>query len=254
MGLSIDDVVAQLKLTRTQVGAIEADHFDDLPGNTFARGFVRNYARLLQLDPEPLVAQLATQLPVERAQASLPHLTEEATFKVSSGGSRGRPLQLTMTVIAGLILGAGGVFWYLQQPAAPELNVSTAILTLPEVSAPVAQDVPLTIASEMASDVASAPLAQVQAMPASEVASAPVAGSGELRLLAEQDSWVQVTDANGNKLISEVLKAGTERTFGGTAPYRIKIGNSPKTQLYLRGQRVDLAQYSRSDVATLELK
>ncbi|AOX99579.1 RodZ domain-containing protein [Jeongeupia sp. USM3] len=260
LNLSIDDVVTQLKLTRGQVAAIEEDRFGDLPGNTFARGFVRNYARLLQLDPEPLVAQLAEALPVEREQASLPHLAEEATFSIGGGG-RGRPLQLTLTVIAGLIIGAGGVFWYLQQPAAPELNVSTTTLVLPEASAPADTVLPLSIASEMASEVASAPVAAPAAVPvtpapapASEVASAPVANSGEIRLVAEQDSWIQVVDAGGNKLISEVLKAGDERSLGGVAPYRIKIGNSPKTQLYLRGQRVDLAQYSRSDVATLELK
>ncbi|MBM3114844.1 helix-turn-helix domain-containing protein [Jeongeupia naejangsanensis] len=258
LGLSIDDVVHQLKLTRGQVTAIEEDRFGDLPGNTFARGFVRNYARLLHLDPEPLVARLTTELPVEREQASLPHLTEEATFNVGSIGSgRGRPLQLALVVIAGLIIGAGGVFWYLQQPAEPELNVTTAILTLPEASAPVeviASDA--VVASDVASEVASAPVAAaVTPAPASAAASAvAVAGNGELRLVVEQDSWIQVIDAGGNKLISEVLKAGDERSLGGVAPYRIKIGNAPKTQLYLRGQRVDLAQYSRSDVATLELK
>ncbi|WP_432721064.1 DUF4115 domain-containing protein [Jeongeupia wiesaeckerbachi] len=257
LGLSIDDVVHQLKLTRGQVAAIEEDRFGDLPGNTFARGFVRNYARLLQLDPEPLVAQLTIELPVEREQASLPHLTEEATFNVGGGSSgRGRPLQLALVVIAGLIIGAGGVFWYLQQPAAPELNVSTATLTLPEASAPVEVIASFVIASEVASEVASAPaVVATNTTPASAVASATaVIGNGELRLVVEQDSWIQVVDAGGNKLISEVLKAGDERTLGGVAPYRIKIGNAPKTQLYLRGQRVDLAQYSRSDVATLELK
>ncbi|GHD62903.1 RodZ domain-containing protein [Jeongeupia chitinilytica] len=258
LGLSIDDVVNQLKLTRGQIAAIEEDRFSDLPGNTFARGFVRNYARLLQLDPEPLVAQLTTELPVEREQASLPHLTEEATFSIGGGARVGRPLQLALVVIAGLIIGAGGVFWYLQQPAAPELNVSTATLTLPEASVPVELVASVPAASEVASEIASVPVATAAAQtetPASVPASAPAAvGNGELRLVVEQDSWIQVIDAGGNKLISEVLKAGDERSLGGVAPYRIKIGNAPKTQLYLRGQRVDLAQYSRSDVATLELK
>ena len=49
----------QLKFGARQLEALEADRFDELPGGTFARGMVRSYARLLKLDPEPLLARLA---------------------------------------------------------------------------------------------------------------------------------------------------------------------------------------------------
>ena len=53
--LTVDDVAHHLKLARRQVLAIENDEVDALPGPTFVRGFIRNYARLLRVDPVPLL-------------------------------------------------------------------------------------------------------------------------------------------------------------------------------------------------------
>ena len=55
-GLSVDDVALQLKLAPRQVQALEDDDFQHLPGRTFARGFARNYARFIQLDPDRVLA------------------------------------------------------------------------------------------------------------------------------------------------------------------------------------------------------
>lgn len=57
-GLTIAEVARYLKLTPRQIEAMEAGDFSHLPEATFARGFVRNYARLLKLDPQPLLAGL----------------------------------------------------------------------------------------------------------------------------------------------------------------------------------------------------
>ena len=57
-GLSIDMVAQHLKLAPRQVRALEDGDYEQLPGRTFVRGFVRNYARLMQLDAESIVAAL----------------------------------------------------------------------------------------------------------------------------------------------------------------------------------------------------
>ena len=58
-GLALADVAQQLKFSPRQLEALEQEHFEVLPGATFARGMVRSYARLLKLDPEPLVQRIA---------------------------------------------------------------------------------------------------------------------------------------------------------------------------------------------------
>ncbi len=57
-GLSVAAVAQQLKLAPRQIAAIEDGDYTKLPGRTFIRGFVRNYARLLRLDSDAVLAAL----------------------------------------------------------------------------------------------------------------------------------------------------------------------------------------------------
>ncbi|MBY0570364.1 MAG: helix-turn-helix domain-containing protein [Burkholderiaceae bacterium] len=54
-GWTVDQVATQLKITRHQILAIEADDYDVLPAPAIVRGFVRAYAKLLKLDSAPLL-------------------------------------------------------------------------------------------------------------------------------------------------------------------------------------------------------
>ncbi len=58
LGLSLGELASRLRLHPKQVAAIEAENLDALPGGTFLRGFVRNYAKELKLDPAPLLDDL----------------------------------------------------------------------------------------------------------------------------------------------------------------------------------------------------
>lgn len=49
------DVAVKLNLTVQALGHLESGNFAKLPGNTFARGYIRTYAKLLGIDQEPLV-------------------------------------------------------------------------------------------------------------------------------------------------------------------------------------------------------
>ena len=56
--LSVADISQQIKYGVKQIAAIEADDYAKLPGTTFVRGMIRGYAKLVQLDPQPLLAEL----------------------------------------------------------------------------------------------------------------------------------------------------------------------------------------------------
>ena len=55
-GLSITEIAQHLKLSPWQVEALEAGDYRRLPSPVFVRGFIRNYARLVKLDPAGLLA------------------------------------------------------------------------------------------------------------------------------------------------------------------------------------------------------
>lgn len=55
-GWSVAEVATQLNLTPMRLTQLEAGEFEKLPGNTFSRGYIRAYAKLLGLEQAPLVA------------------------------------------------------------------------------------------------------------------------------------------------------------------------------------------------------
>ena len=76
-GVTLEEAAARLRLMHRQIEAMETDDFDSLGQPVFARGFVRNYARLLGLAPETLLTRMegapADPAPVSRAEPPLPH-------------------------------------------------------------------------------------------------------------------------------------------------------------------------------------
>ncbi|MEK9594871.1 MAG: RodZ domain-containing protein, partial [Rhodospirillaceae bacterium] len=57
LGLTVDDVSATLRIRKTFIEAIEAGRSGDLPGMTYAIGYVRSYANFLKLDANATIEQ-----------------------------------------------------------------------------------------------------------------------------------------------------------------------------------------------------
>ena len=72
--LQLDQVSRELKISTRFLEAIEEEQFDRLPGGVFAKSFVRQYARMLDLDEEEAAAEVQRTL----APSSLPQFAEAA--------------------------------------------------------------------------------------------------------------------------------------------------------------------------------
>jgi cytoskeletal protein RodZ len=55
--MSIEEVSRATRVPSSSVERIEADRFDELPGEVFVRGFLKSYARSLGLTPEEVLAR-----------------------------------------------------------------------------------------------------------------------------------------------------------------------------------------------------
>src|SRR6202162_5888070 len=86
-GLSLDQVAQQLKLAPRQVKALEDENFGELPGRTFSRGFVRNYARLLHLDAQDLLAHLPDVAQAPALESPTLHSTGSMIAELPSAGT-----------------------------------------------------------------------------------------------------------------------------------------------------------------------
>ncbi|MEM7196129.1 MAG: helix-turn-helix domain-containing protein [Pseudomonadota bacterium] len=56
--VSVEDIAANLNLGVETIEAIEQDAYDRLPGSTFVKGYIRSYAKLLELDAEKVLETL----------------------------------------------------------------------------------------------------------------------------------------------------------------------------------------------------
>ena len=69
LGLTVEHVAEQLKMTPRQIAAIEADNYVALHGKALYRGFVRAYAKVLRMEPDSLVALIPDDAAVTKQLA-----------------------------------------------------------------------------------------------------------------------------------------------------------------------------------------
>jgi cytoskeleton protein RodZ len=85
------------------------------------------------------------------------------------------------------------------------------------------------------------------ATPAPIAAPAPLAeqppGMSELVLRFSEDCWLEVRDAEGNRLAYGLARAGTTRTLSGLAPFSLVLGYAPGVEIELDGSLVDRSIY-----------
>lgn len=79
------------------------------------------------------------------------------------------------------------------------------------------------------------------------------AAPDSLRLTFSDDSWVEVYDANENRLFRDLALSGEEHLIEGVAPFRILFGFSPGVTAEFNGARVEHAAYARYGIARFTL-
>ncbi|HEX9172304.1 MAG TPA: RodZ domain-containing protein [Telluria sp.] len=285
MGWSVEQVADQLKLAVRQVVALEAGDYASLPSPAVTRGFVRAYAKILKLDPVPLVAMIEMDVPApsegERVIRHRPASFSEVRFP-----SHGKRPALPLGWIAGavLVLVAGVLTWKFDlipsasRSAAPAITEQTAVLaptttgSAPAAGGAATQDtlinpsvplisVPPPVAPEGAASTSAGtpagvgPVAGVgpAAGQATAPAAAPAPGANALVITVREDSWVEVR-AGRKKLMGRMVKAGSTETVDVTEPLTVTVGKPAAVSATLRGAAVELPTVPGKTFARVTLK
>lgn len=272
-GWTVEQVANQLNLASRQIQALEADNYAALPGMVIVRGFIRTYAKLLRVDPAPILAAIASDKAepdaVLQDRGSLSTAFSET--RISSGKSGGSSSRLVMAgvalaIIAVLGFAAERMGWIpLKEPASKTEEKAIAV-EVPETAEPVVSG--SVVPAETHSESASAPAQQatpeektvpVQTTmpPATDnVVAAPAVSPDSKNALVfqvKEDSWVEIKRADDSVLVSRLFKAGTTEVFDVTSPVAMVIGNAAGVSVTLRGKPLDVSGNS-SNVARLNLK
>lgn len=259
--LGLDAVARQLRLSIAQVEALEGDNYEKLPGTTFVRGFIRNYARVLDLDAEPLLARFELMHPPPSTRVlSLTAPKGEvgsSTTRLFPGPKRRlRRARMRMAVSAivvlVLLLFASGV------PTRWARSVSNFADVARTAVAPSSSFSTLSTSTSSltpVNDAQAQPLAA--APPAAPKPAAPATPASSLARLEfdfAKQSWVEVRDHADHRLMAQLNPAGTRQALIGQPPLSLVVGNASEVTITYNGRRVDLAPYTQVNVARLKLE
>lgn len=246
-GMSVTEVAAALKLSPRQIVAIENEDFSRLSGATFIRGFVRNYAKLLKVDAAPVMAALEERQVLPQAVLTAP---VDAGVRMPVASVRhGRGYLLAMLFAMAMLAVAltlyfdwvdlGGVLRGAKSPVAASgarSEVALVVQPLPQPAAePPAADAPQPAVS----------------LP---TPGANVSGTQQLVFSFDGSSWVEVKEAGGRIVFSQMNARGTTQVVEGRPPFQLVVGNASNVRLQYNDQPVDLRPHTRVEVARLTLE
>lgn len=277
-GWTCEDVGSRLKLQARLIRCIEEDDFSGIAHAVYLRGYLTNYARLLDM-PQILADQ------VVEARG------EQAPLVSTGRVSRSRYLMDRYSVSATyLILTAlvvGPAVWLATHGGLEQNLARTVLLDAPTASRSVAaipgamdptnadSAIPVAVslppAAENGADIVSLSKSAVDAPPIiasmapftvasqplnSDVSATPalaVPGKHSLSLKLTEASWVEIVDANGLKIEYALLPAGAERSYTSDTELTIRIGNAEGAVVIADGAAVDLVPFRRANVARLRV-
>jgi cytoskeleton protein RodZ len=288
---SVEQVASQLNLAPRQIHAIEADNYAALPGMAIVRGFIRSYAKLLNVDAAPLLQVVAKETTSAEDAVPLRRELPNVRFSESRLSPPGRKNMLLRSILGLLLLGllVGALFSVQQsgmQTKLPSFLQFTAG-NAPIASIPLArEEAVLEDSNAMSGDTETADSADtpnsntsgnetrsdtpanditangtpvVQPAPAERIAVAPAATSGPgtkdiLTLTLREESWVEIKRPDNSTLVAALLKAGTTESYKITGPVVMVVGNAAGVDATLRGKPIALKPGTKNNVARLTLK
>lgn len=219
-GITVADAARRLHLRAEFIQAMDSGDWRKLGPAIYARGFIRNYARLVGIEPAVIGAQLDEAIPIEAPPAVVPMLAEEpngvevsAPVAVAPRAERDTlrsslyPWLLgVMTALAAVLVIAVLYYTFGPQPR-DQAQVATAGQAQPVSASPAPQDAAIFNGG-------------------AGIAQPAVQKDGvNLQVQLTQNSWLSVT-VDGKRVVYETLPAGTVRDFHGVREITLRAGNA----------------------------
>jgi cytoskeleton protein RodZ len=289
--LELNWIAQELKIPVSMLNAIEEERFDKLPGGVFTRSFVRQYARVLELNENEILGELGHILvpeveeppanPPQTADALIPlsRMTEWQALR--DPAARWSSMIGAGGLVIAAVVAAAGVYSLWQGPRIPLAPVRKAPAAIrpsaPPVeaagpAAPVAESTPPAANEHGGAPAPGAPTAprsadrvaaatgpvlaggNSPAPPASSPTPAPEANPNapvRVEVTADQATWISLR-ADGKEVFAGLLEAKQIQTAAANRNVRLRLGNAGGVSVRLNGQPIG-AVGSKGSVRTVQL-
>lgn len=275
-GLSRAEVAQRLHMSATQIEAIESGEYARLPQGPFLRGFVRNYGKLLGVDADTLLSQLAQVAP---RNAAPDIIVPSQNIRFDPMGERLASPYVKAGVLAVVVvaLAFAAMYWWLfirpipsasqskkaaqkaaaeaprggppQQLAAPPITAPEPVPPSPAPTVPEGAE-----PARNGTSKAEASQAEVSKADAAKAEATRKAGMRTLQLRFRAESWVEVRDAQGTVLFSRLNAGGSQAEVVGRPPLNVVVGNAPEVDVRYEGRDFPLEPHTKVAVARFTLE
>lgn len=274
-GVNVEACAQTLKLPARVLRQLECDQYDGIDSKVYLASYIGKYARHLGISAD------AIQLELDRIQQI------EAPLVATGGISHSRFLldryATAATYVVLTLVIAVPTIWFgvrstldrdithlapldaapVAQADAPAPARSSAALAHSEAGTPLPATAPAAVVAASGQDqplmASMAPfpsLSSDNAAPAQSSPPAVVGGEGahSLSLTLSAASWVEVVEADGNRLEYGLLPAGTHKSYHSDQPLDVRIGNAMAAQITVDGKAVGLDDFRRANVARFRMQ
>lgn len=245
LGLTQDDVAKELYMTLTKVKYIESDEYSRLHSDTFIRGYLRAYAQLVKVDIQDLLS-------IYDNQAKRLGLKEE--FVPAKTESSNRKLwQFVVALLALLLLMWLVSVWFLDNRKKNDYSdvpvVNPILPTVVQTQSSVITNEVVASGSASAASIESNEAVTISSTSLSSQSSVatklPVINqvtghTDKLEFYFTDECWLEVSDAKGDVLATDLQLKGSKLALEGQGPFDIKMGNAPAVSLKLNDEDVKL--------------
>ena len=245
-GHSMDNVAKELNILKRYIQALEDENFAALPPFTYARGFIINYAKFLDLDSQELATAFDNAYPDNlRPKSATSPLTPMGTLHRGRSSVRINPW-LVAGVIGVLVLGV--VLLKIITGATADKEEST--------QNPLNEQAPMTL-NEQAQGASlggvSGAGSAIDMSQLNNTASPVPAGSGVIDIWSKGDVNIKITDKNDNVLMQGVQSKGGYK-LTGEMPLKVEIDNPAQVDIKFNQKTVPLGEHTQNGRATLTLQ
>lgn len=231
-GLSIGEISERLKLPARQIEALEKGNYEELPEPIFIRGFLRSYARFLDLDETCIDDYLAKWHPPTQS-----YHAQNKHDKINYANSTiKRPFpSWIFGLFAVIAIGYAIYAWQnkSQHENAKQANSTTITALNTESSKPSNLENANILVKPMTEEDSTSTTNATDKSPSST-------GTEELVINTRYRTMLTVTNGKGEVLINQIVPARSEHHFSEGAPFEVRLGYAIGSTATFDGISIDI--------------
>lgn len=234
LDITLEEVSQALHLVVSKVQILEADEYQRLHSITFARGYLRNYAKLLNLDVDSIMQSFDAFIKMQAADAEG---SEAAPAETALPEKSFNPIWLLPVAVAAVAA------WFLLNPPGDTDAGNNSVVNSVSVETVVlesAVELTDTLAIETDSEEAQNTVALEISDDAAELTETLEPELDQLDFRFDDESWIEITDSVGDVLFADVKQKAETLTVQGVAPFTVMFGNARGVSMTLNDEAVKI--------------